>query len=286
MCLRLTPVARYADPFRRFCHQRRPSGPSSGGRTAGNCVCRPLERGEILPAEPAVEPQKLALTSKTPGKTRTLNYYRVNETLHFVDLPGYGYAKRGQQERRQWADLVNRYLETRTSLRGILHLMDARHDPTSSDVEMALWLMQFGRPFLVVATKADKLTGSRQKSRAGPDAEPAFPTGRIRFRIFFGSVGPGSAGCLEVDSGYYRRIDPPVSNKTVLLTGIEMRRQRLFYTGSHTYSRQRAGCNGRNAGLPPGTGLSRAIEGMRSKGLRRSFPRLSTCSSWPARAPA
>lgn len=109
--------------------------------------------------------RQLACTSKTPGKTRTLNYYRVNETLHFVDLPGYGYAKRGHQERRQWADLINAYLETRVSLRGILHLVDARHDPTAHDVEMALWLRQFGRPFLVVATKADKLPGSRRKSR-------------------------------------------------------------------------------------------------------------------------
>ena len=107
----------------------------------------------------------LAATSKTPGKTRTLNYYLVNGALHFVDLPGYGYAKRGQQERRQWADLINGYLDSRTSLRGILHLVDARHDPTARDVEMAVWLTQFDRPFLVVATKADKLPGSRQKSR-------------------------------------------------------------------------------------------------------------------------
>lgn len=109
--------------------------------------------------------RQLAGTSKTPGKTRTLNYYRVNGALHFVDLPGYGYAKRGLQERRQWAELINGYLDTRTSLRGILHLMDARHDPTAGDVELAAWLMQFDRPFLVVATKADKLPGSRRKSR-------------------------------------------------------------------------------------------------------------------------
>jgi len=109
--------------------------------------------------------RKLAHTSSTPGKTQQLNYYRVNGALHFVDLPGYGYAKRGRQERRQWAELINGYLDTRTSLRGILHLMDARHDPTAGDVELAAWLMQFNRPFLVVATKADKLPGSRQKSR-------------------------------------------------------------------------------------------------------------------------
>lgn len=107
----------------------------------------------------------LAGTSKTPGKTRTLNYYRVNGSLHFVDLPGYGYAKRGQRERRQWAELINGYLGTRTSLRGIVHLMDARHDPTARDMQLAAWLIQFGRPFLLVATKVDKLPGSRRKSR-------------------------------------------------------------------------------------------------------------------------
>ncbi len=135
--------------------------------------------------------RKLALTSKTPGKTRTLNYYRVNETLHFVDLPGYGYAKRGQQERRQWANLVNGYLETRTSLRGILHLIDARHDPTARDVEMALWLMQFGRPFLVVATKADKLTGSRQKSRLDRTRNLLSQLGEFDFVSFSAVSGQG-----------------------------------------------------------------------------------------------
>lgn len=136
----------------------------------------------------------LAGTSKTPGKTRTLNYYRVNETLHFVDLPGYGYAKRGQQERRQWADLINAYLETRTSLRGMLHLLDARHDPTAHDVEMALWLRQFGRPFLVVATKADKLPGSRRKSRLDRTRNLLSPLGEFDF-VPFSAV----SGCGRLD---------------------------------------------------------------------------------------
>ncbi len=135
--------------------------------------------------------RKLAGISKTPGKTRTLNYYRVNETLHFVDLPGYGYSKRGQQERRQWADLINGYLEARTSLRGILHLMDARHDPTARDVEMAVWLMQFGRPFLVVATKVDKLSGSRQKSRLDRTRKLLSQQGDFNFVSFSAVSGQG-----------------------------------------------------------------------------------------------
>lgn len=135
--------------------------------------------------------RQLAGTSKTPGKTRTLNYYRVNEALHLVDLPGYGYAKRGQGERRQWADLVNGYLETRTSLRGILHLMDARHDPTPHDMEMALWLKQFGRPFLVVATKADKLPGSRRKSRLDQTQNLLSLLGQFDFVPFSAVSGHG-----------------------------------------------------------------------------------------------
>ena len=135
--------------------------------------------------------RQLALTSKTPGKTRTLNYFRVNEALHFVDLPGYGYAKRGHQERRQWADLINGYLESRTSLRGILHLMDARHDPTARDVEMAGWLMQFGRPFLVVATKADKLPGSRKKSRLDRTRNLLSQLGEFDFVSFSAASGQG-----------------------------------------------------------------------------------------------
>ena len=107
----------------------------------------------------------LAKTSRTPGKTRTLNYYIVNRELYLVDLPGYGYARRSHSEREQWAKLVNAYIQDRTPLKGIVQLVDARHDPTADDLEMIEWLNQSRKPFLVVATKADLLSGSRFKPR-------------------------------------------------------------------------------------------------------------------------
>ncbi len=121
--------------------------------------------------------KNLAKTSNTPGKTRTLNYYRVNDAFYLVDLPGYGYAKRSHSERQRWAVLVEAYIKDRAVLRGFIHLLDARHDPTDQDLEMVRWLLQTEKPFLLVATKADKLSGSRLKVRLDrtrsllPDAE-------------------------------------------------------------------------------------------------------------------
>lgn len=133
----------------------------------------------------------LAKTSRTPGKTRTLNYYIVNRELYLVDLPGYGYARRSHSEREQWAMLVNAYIQDRTPLKGIVQLVDARHDPTADDLEMIEWLNQSRKPFLVVATKADLLSGSRFKPRLDQTLKTFQGYGSVEFVPFSAKTGRG-----------------------------------------------------------------------------------------------
>ncbi len=101
--------------------------------------------------------KKLAHVSATPGKTRSLNFYLVNDRFFLVDLPGFGFAKASSRVRKSWKALVENYLVGEPKLRGVVHLVDARHDPTVTDLEMVEFLAEKGLPTLVVLTKMDKL---------------------------------------------------------------------------------------------------------------------------------
>ena len=101
--------------------------------------------------------KKLARVSATPGKTRSLNFYLVNERFFLVDLPGFGFAKVSSRVRRSWKELVEDYLVGEPKRRGVVHLVDARRDPTVIDLEMVDFLATRGLPTLVVLTKMDKL---------------------------------------------------------------------------------------------------------------------------------
>lgn len=103
----------------------------------------------------------LAQTSSTPGKTRLLNCYRINDAFYFIDLPGYGYARVPVAERQAWGEMAEGYITGRPTLRGIVHLLDARHNPTQQDAEMMAWLLKLQMPFLLAATKSDKLSNSQ-----------------------------------------------------------------------------------------------------------------------------
>lgn len=104
--------------------------------------------------------KNLARISQTPGKTRGLYFYFLNDRLCFVDLPGYGYAKVSKKERQRWAPIIEEYLGARANLRGCLHLIDARHQPTEDDKLMSGWLRAHTIATITVATKADKLSRS------------------------------------------------------------------------------------------------------------------------------
>jgi GTP-binding protein len=101
--------------------------------------------------------KNLARKSATPGKTQTLNYYRINMELYFVDFPGYGYAKVSKSLRDQWGRMIERYLQERDVLKLVLVVVDLRHPPSKEDQAMYDWLLHFNIPRCVVATKADKI---------------------------------------------------------------------------------------------------------------------------------
>jgi len=105
--------------------------------------------------------KNLARTSSTPGKTRTINFYKINNSLRFVDLPGYGYAKVAKSEKEKWAGIINRYLEIRENILETILLVDIRHEPTNLDKQMYDYIIDSGFSGIVVATKKDKIKRSQ-----------------------------------------------------------------------------------------------------------------------------
>jgi len=117
---------------------------------------------------------KLARVSATPGKTQALNFYRVNGRFFLVDLPGYGYSRVPKALRDEWQKLIEWYLGESGSVRGVVHLVDARHPPTSHDTAMMAYLAEVGIPALVVLTKMDMLKrGERARALARAAADLA-----------------------------------------------------------------------------------------------------------------
>lgn len=105
--------------------------------------------------------KNFARTSSQPGKTQTLNFYNVEDQLYFVDVPGYGYAKVSKKQREAFGHMIEEYITSRKQLRGVISLVDARHDPSDDDISMYEWLHYYNIPILVVATKSDKISRSR-----------------------------------------------------------------------------------------------------------------------------
>ncbi len=104
---------------------------------------------------------KLAKTSKEPGRTRLLNYFKINDgEFVLVDLPGYGFAKVNDKEKEKWGKLIEGYFNASTGLKNVFVLVDIRHDPTANDMQMFKYLYYYNIPFTIIATKADKLSRS------------------------------------------------------------------------------------------------------------------------------
>ncbi len=110
-----------------------------------------------------VNRKALARVGNTPGKTRIINFYNINDNLSLVDLPGYGYAKVSKEEKKSWGQLAETYLNSRKNLNMILLLVDIRHDPTPDDAIMLNYIKESGREYAVIATKADKINRSEYK---------------------------------------------------------------------------------------------------------------------------
>lgn len=105
--------------------------------------------------------KKLARTSATPGKTAQINFYNIDDTMYFVDLPGYGYAAVSKQEKEKWGRMMEEYLNTRENLKHTFLLVDSRHKPTADDVQMAEWIRYNFGSLVVISTKLDKLKKSQ-----------------------------------------------------------------------------------------------------------------------------
>ena len=126
------------------------AGKSNVGKSSlSNCLCNR---------------KALAKTSATPGKTRLINLFLLNDAFHLVDLPGYGFARVDKQEKLRWGEMMENYFRETKALRLTLHLVDIRHEPTQDDLQMNAFLRGMQLPFLVIATKADKISrGARMK---------------------------------------------------------------------------------------------------------------------------
>ena len=108
-----------------------------------------------------VNRKNLVRTSSSPGRTQTLNFFRINNQIHFVDFPGYGFAKVPVKVRAQWKPMVENYLKHRRTLKMVVVLLDTRREPSSDDASLIRWLETFGIPFLVVLTKSDKISKNK-----------------------------------------------------------------------------------------------------------------------------
>ena len=106
----------------------------------------------------------LARTSSTPGRTQLINFFLINEAFYFVDLPGYGYARVPRDVKKHWGPMVEKYLATRSGLVLSIVITDSRHEPTELDLLMKEWLEARGKPLIIVATKADKLSSNQLRA--------------------------------------------------------------------------------------------------------------------------
>lgn len=113
----------------------------------------------------------LVKTSSTPGKTREINFFRINGAFYFVDLPGYGYARTPGRVQSSWGPMIEGYLENSRELRLVVFLLDIRHEPGGHDRVMRDWLARHGLPTVCVATKADKISRGNRRRHVGVIAD-------------------------------------------------------------------------------------------------------------------
>ena len=117
--------------------------------------------------------KSLARTSSQPGKTQTINFYRINQAFYFVDLPGYGYAKVSKEIKEKWGRMIERYLQTSAQLKNIFLLLDIRHAPTENDRQMYAWIRAQGLEPAIITAEADCCgAGGRSRHRDDPVFRP------------------------------------------------------------------------------------------------------------------
>lgn len=152
-----------------------------------------------------VNRKKLAQTSNTPGKTRLMNFYNINNAFALVDLPGYGYAKVSKTMQAQWQKHFQKYLQKRPNLAMVIQLIDARHGPQDSDEQMLAWLEQHDIPVVLVLTKMDKIS----RNDLGKHVQQAAKTLRLQpdqIFTFSAQTGWGKDALLTFIGEYLKTV--------------------------------------------------------------------------------
>ncbi|MFC0903208.1 ribosome biogenesis GTP-binding protein YihA/YsxC [Clostridium sp. MT-14] len=108
-----------------------------------------------------VNRKKLVKVSSTPGKTRLINFFLINDMFYFVDLPGYGYAKASKREIQGWGKIIEKYLQDRKQLKAIVLILDCRHKPTADDITMYKWIKHYKYKIVIIVTKIDKISKNK-----------------------------------------------------------------------------------------------------------------------------
>ena len=140
---------------------------------------------------------KLAKVSSSPGKTRLINLFKINDSFYLVDLPGYGYAKVSKSEQERWSHMMEDYLNTSDNLKHIFLLMDIRREPNEFDQQMSLWIQSAGIPCTIIATKCDKIAKSKCKPIASQLSDKLGMTFRIPTIMFSTLAKTGKAEILS-----------------------------------------------------------------------------------------
>lgn len=141
--------------------------------------------------------KSMARISSKPGKTQTLNFYKIEEELFFVDVPGYGYAKVSKSEREAWGKMIETYITSREQLRAVVQIVDLRHPPSKDDQMMYDFMKHYGIPCIIIATKADKIPKGKWDKhkkivREGLDMEKGDP-----LIVFSSETGLGQEAAWE-----------------------------------------------------------------------------------------
>ena len=143
-----------------------------------------------------IKRRNLVKTSAKPGKTQSLNFFLVDNSLYLVDLPGYGYAKVSKKMQAAWQDLITSYLETRENLKCVVVIIDLRHELKNADLQLVNWLRRIGVPFLLVYTKADKLSAN-QRSKNAAVLDAGFGVSKPERLMFSAKTGMGRDNLLQ-----------------------------------------------------------------------------------------
>ena len=144
-----------------------------------------------------VNHKKLARTSSKPGKTQTINFYKLDNNFYFVDLPGYGFARVPDKVKEEWGAMIETYLFKRRNLEAVILVVDARHNPTKDDVMMYNWILEMDIPALVVATKVDKVKRSKLKKQEKLIKNKLNLTDFTPFTFFSAKTGEGKKNIFK-----------------------------------------------------------------------------------------